>query len=100
MEKEKIAKIVKKVQDKLAEIKDYRFGPGNWKPQNAIWSQTQDELKAFISRYYNNVKERDEYKIEIFNKSTGKRVKEDYKLTLSLPEAKKEVFKYFNQKST
>ena len=96
MDKEKTARIVKRVQQKLAEIKDYRYPhpPSHlvYGPQHAIWFQTQDDLKAFVSVV------NDKYQYEIYNSQTGKSLEKGDAPTLPL--AKKEVFKYFKDKAT
>jgi hypothetical protein len=91
-------KIIARVREKIAEKKSdilnqdyYPFSPKphHYAPEHAIWFQTKDNMKAFVSVVNNK------YRYEIYNKQNGKRIEEGYKSTLPL--AKKEVFKYFEK---
>lgn len=88
--------IIQKVQKKLAGIKDYRYEPTNVRSPNAIWFQKQDDMNASVTRVYNNTKKRDEYIFSILN-GYGKVIEEGKELTLPL--AKKKVFKFFDTES-
>ncbi len=61
----------------------------NFLPPHAIWFQTMGKFKAAVSVVNN------QYRYEIFNSITGKRVLDGSKI--SLPFAKSMVFKYFKE---
>lgn len=63
------------------------FGPSDYRPQHAIWFQSHGKLRAFVSIVSN------EYRYEIFNDITGKRLIEGW--CEDLASAKREVFRYF-----
>jgi hypothetical protein len=81
-----IATVKKAIDDKTIPMKE---NTKNYAPQNAIWFQTQDRLRGFVSRV------NDKYKYEIYDMPTGTPLNKGDEPTLPL--AKKAVFKYFDE---